>query len=152
MATKAKATYDRHNMIIAGVASDFYDESGIDIELKKLVQKYEEDEVNPKRIKIDDLKLAKHYITFFVQSWSFGNVPTKFCVARYSVATVDSAWLLKVQEEIICELARYGFIVDSISSDGASENRTMNKTIANITALEFFKEDKNFLTYFCVSL
>ena len=78
-------------MIIAGVASDFYDESGIDIELKKLVQKYEEDEVNPKRIKIDDLKSAKHYISFFVQTWSFGNLPTQFCVARYSVATVDSA-------------------------------------------------------------
>ena len=36
--------------------------------------------------------------------------------------------------EVIAGLAQYGFIVNTIASDGASENRSANKNLATLTA------------------
>ena len=36
--------------------------------------------------------------------------------------------------EVITALAHYGFIVNTIASDGASENRAANKKLATLTA------------------
>ena len=56
------------------------------------------------------------------------------CAARYDLSTIDSEWLAKTQLEVITGLAQYGFIVNTIASDGASENRSANKKLATLTA------------------
>ena len=58
----------------------------------------------------------------------------KFYPTRYALSTIDSEWLTKHQLEIITGFAQYDFIVNTIASDGASENRAANKKIATVTA------------------
>ena len=36
MGIKSKAIYDKHNLSFAGLASDYYEERGVDAELKKV--------------------------------------------------------------------------------------------------------------------
>ena len=75
------------------------------------------------------MSLAKYYLTFFFQTWDRNGVPVKFCAARYTLSTIDSEWLAKTQLEVITALAHYGFIVNTITSDGASANRAANKIL-----------------------
>ena len=58
----------------------------------------------------------------------------RFCATRYALLTIDSEWLANTQLEVIIGLAHYGFIVNTIASDGASENREANKNLATLTS------------------
>ena len=55
----------------------------------------------------------------------------------YQLSTIDSESLTKTHLEVITGLAHYGFIVNKIASDGASENRAASKKLATLTAQAF---------------
>jgi hypothetical protein len=64
----------------------------------------------------------------------------KSVVARYSTGSgITSEFLVPKIREIITALYVYGFIVNSISGDGASENRSAFKQLATIPAKDIFK-------------
>ena len=149
--TKEKLNSDKHGMRIIGTADDSFNEKGIDLELKLLTKKYENETVINSREATDEtstidetsinfkkkdtkLSLAKYYLNFFFQTWDRNGVPVKFCAVRYTLSTIDSEWLAKNQLEVITALAYYGFIVNTIASDGAPENRAANKKLVTLTA------------------
>ena len=83
--------------------------------------------------------LAKHFQVFMATTWSpisSGGKRSKheFIVARYGLKSVDSEFLIPTINEIILTLWHYGFIVNDIIGDGASENRSSFKFLATISA------------------
>ena len=58
-------------------------------------------------------------------------------VSRYGVASLDSTFIADKIFAGFSALAQYGYIVDTIACDGASENRSALKTLATIKAKDF---------------
>ena len=50
-------------------------------------------------------------------------------MARYAVKSLDSVYLLDKVMVIIGALGKFGFIVDTVTGDGASENRSVFKSL-----------------------
>lgn len=64
----------------------------------------------------------------------------EFIVARYGLKSVDTEFLIPTIKELILALCHYGFIVNDIVGDGASENRSTFKLLATITAREILSK------------
>jgi hypothetical protein len=54
---------------------------------------------------------------------------------------MDAFFIRNAVLDITSALAAYGFIVNTIAADGASENRSANKMLATVTAREAFGQD-----------
>ena len=60
-------------------------------------------------------------------------------IARYAVGDgISSNFLISEVLRIISCLSRYGFTVNNVTADGASENRSCNKALATHSVLEVF--------------
>ena len=88
---------------------------------------------------------SKHFLVFICTTWS----PTsnkgkrsrhRFVCARYGLKSIDSLFLIPEIRKIILHLSYYGFIVITITGDGASENRSTFKTLADKTAREILED------------
>ena len=87
---------------------------------------------------------AKHFLIFAATTWSptaQNGKPSRhqFVCARYGLGSIDANFLIPVIRKIILHLSLYGFLVDTIAGDGASENRSAFKTLATLTAYEVLK-------------
>ena len=87
---------------------------------------------------------AKHFLIFIVTTWSPTSQDGKrschqFVCARFGLTTIDSTFLKATIRKIILYLSFYGFIVIMIGGDGASENRSCFKSLANKTARDILK-------------
>jgi hypothetical protein len=87
---------------------------------------------------VDTAARAKHYLAFFFTLWNGKGAPMKFCGARYALLTMDAAFIQNTVLKVTAALSCYGFIVDTLATDGASENRSANKMMATITAKDMF--------------
>ena len=56
-----------------------------------------------------------------------------------AVKSLDSIYLLDKVMAIIGALAKFGFIVDTITGDGASENRSVFKSLCTTSFKDFIK-------------
>ena len=82
--------------------------------------------------------MAKHFLVFIATTWSCeGKI--QFLVARYGWGTVTASRLTREIEMIICNLAFYGFIVDTFAGDGASENRLTFKNLCTLSARDILE-------------
>jgi hypothetical protein len=61
-----------------------------------------------------------------------------FCSARYALRTMDTTFIQNTVLKVTAMLSCYGFIVDTLAADGASENCSANKIMATITAKDIF--------------
>ena len=111
--------------------------------------------------KIDDSKeavsenRAKQYLIFIINRWGKAK-PLKYVVARYVVGSgVSSVLLLSEIPKIISGLYSFGIIVNNVTADGASENRssfcalstiTMNKILQKNSSLNLTAKQKSILT------
>ena len=146
---------DKHGMRIIGTTDDSFNEKGTDFELKLLTKnmKMKEQIILEKQLmkllqqmnllqtskkKDTKLSLAKYYLTFFFQAWDRNGVPVKFCAAVYALSAINSELLAKTQLEVITALTHYSFTVNTIASDGSSENRAANKNLDTLTTQDVF--------------
>eukprot|EP00978_Attheya_sp_CCMP212_P033224 scaffold133194_cov43-Attheya_sp.AAC.1 len=81
--------------------------------------------------------LAGHYLVFYFQTWD-SRTKAKFLAARYAMGSLGSEFLVTDIPKIIAGLWKYGFIVDTVVGDGASENRSTFKQLAEFTANDLF--------------
>ena len=51
---KEELCFDKHSKLIVGIADDIFNEKGIDLELKGIVKKYENDTENTSNEEIDE--------------------------------------------------------------------------------------------------
>ena len=80
--------------------------------------------------------VAKNFLVFIATTWSAKGKKIQFLAARYGLKSITASFLIREVRNVIMSLAYYGFIVDTIAGDGASENRATFKSLATITARE----------------
>jgi hypothetical protein len=61
-----------------------------------------------------------------------------FCGAQYALRTMDARFIQNTVLKVTAALSCYGFIVDTLAADRASENRSANKMMATITTKDIF--------------
>eukprot|EP00978_Attheya_sp_CCMP212_P047092 scaffold421221_cov91-Attheya_sp.AAC.2 len=100
----------------------------------------EDDDTNKPRKNDDPLlpAMAKHYLVFMFTTWDKNSKPVRFVAARYGLNSLTSPFLIRRVREITVALWRYGFLVNNITGDGASENRSTFKSLATLTAEQVF--------------
>lgn len=86
-------------------------------------------------------ELAKDYLVFYFSSFD-PTVSCRFPVARYCLNGVTPAFLVSVIPMLIAELDGFGFIVGSVTGDGAGENRAALKALATTSASTFLVDMK----------
>ena len=75
-----------------------------------------------------------------INRWEKQAKPLKHVIARYAVgAGVTATLLLSEIPKIICGLYSFGIIVNNITADGASENRSAFRALANISMKDIFE-------------
>jgi hypothetical protein len=87
---------------------------------------------------VDIAARAKHYLAFFFTLWNGKGAPMKFCGAQNALLTMDAIFIQNKVLKVTAALSCYGFIVNTLATDGASENRSANKMMATITAKYIF--------------
>ena len=81
---------------------------------------------------------AKNFLVFIATSWTVkGKI--QFGVARHGKMTLNKAFLKRERRECILALSFYGFIMDGVAGDGASENHAAFKLLAIIAAKELLE-------------
>jgi len=79
-------------------------------------------------------------LIFIFTSWDADRAVIKSVVARYSTGNgIKSEFLVPKIREIITALYVYGFIVNNVSGDGATENKSAFKQLAMMMVREVFK-------------
>ena len=131
-----KVRFNPHTNELVGFTHDAFDENVLLRDLRDLNC---EAEVKSPKSNDFSTKKAKQYILFMVSRWEQKDKPIKRVIARYAVgAGISSAFLLSEIPKIIVALFRYNLIVNNVTGDGASENRSAFKGLATISIDEMF--------------
>jgi len=90
---------------------------------------------------------SKQYLIFMFSTWEQNSRRIKMCVARFCVgSSLQAIYLYRKIIEIISVLYMHGIIVNNITGDGASENRSAFKMLGTKSAMEMFGEEYNHVT------
>jgi hypothetical protein len=128
-----KIIYNYHTGELMGYAHDAFDVNLIQAEWKQAAKNAEAKNGGASAKKESKPKLAKHFLLFYFTSWESRSRKTQMCVARYGMDSIMGSWLAKEIRKIIACLDVYGFLVNSIVADGASENRSCNNQLATLS-------------------
>lgn len=83
--------------------------------------------------------LSQQFMIFIFTSWDADNTRMKSVVVRYSTGSgIKAEFLVSKVREIITALYVYGFIVNNVCGDGATENRTTFKYLVTLTVRDVF--------------
>lgn len=141
MTVKGRLVVNYHTHEIVGTDNECLKPNIIEEELRELTRNETElvegDDSQTSEPKMPPL--AKHFLVFIATTWSpvdsKGNRSKHEIVcARYGLKSVTSEFLVRKIREIILTLSLFGFIVDTIVGDGASENRSTFKALATLSA------------------
>ena len=115
-----KVKYNPHTNQLVGFSYDAFDKNFLLEDLNKLTGEHD----NDCKTRVDTNR-AKQYLIFMINRRKKNAKPMKYVIARYAVASgVSSSLLLSEIPKIICALYYYGIIVNNVTGDGASENRS----------------------------
>ena len=129
MHTKGRFGVSRNMNKLVGVAADAFKDEVILNECKALNNNDEVDDET--KIKLPEI--SKQFLVYIATAWSpKGKI--QFLIARYGLPTVKSPFLVRDIRDIAVVLIHYGSIVDTITGDGASENRSVLKKLCSISA------------------
>jgi len=135
-----KVKYNPHTNQLVGFSHDAFDKNVLLEDLNKLTGVHVEDF----KTRVDNNR-AKQYLIFMINRWEKNAKPMKYVIARYAVASdVSSSLLISEIPKIICALYYYGIIVNNVTGDGASENRSAFRSLSTISMREII--DKSSLT------
>lgn len=112
------------------VAEDAFEENVIKAKLEAL-EKTAKEKDETKKMVIPEM--AKHFLVFIATTWQSGQ-KHQFLVAWYALSTIKAPFLVREIKKNALLLSFYGFIMDTIVGDGASENRSAWKMLADISA------------------
>ena len=127
-----KVKYNPHTNQLVGFAYDAFDKNALLEDLHKLSDDHCEDS----KSKVNDNR-AKQYLIFMINRWERNMKPMKYVIARYAVSSgVSSSLLLSEIPKIIASLYYFGIIVNNVTGDGASENRSAFCALYNISMKE----------------
>ena len=135
MHTKGRFGVSRNTNELVAVAADAFEDNVIANECKILDSNDSDDE----EAKMEIPGISKHFLVFISTTWS-SKGKIQFLAARYGLPTINEKNLSRMIETVITSLAFYGFIVDTIAGDGASENRSSWKSLATITAHDILSD------------
>jgi len=147
MYVKQRLGVGRNTNEIVAIDEKAFDEDVIMNELNELAAGAEDTDNDDEKKKKQLPDIAKHFLVFIATTWTTkGKI--QFLVAREGKLSLKAHYLKRKIRECITALAFYGFIVDTIAGDGASENRSVFKLLATISAREIlcdtgiFSEDE----------
>eukprot|EP00957_Ditylum_brightwellii_P063610 4828583-Ditylum_brightwellii.AAC.1 len=132
--------FNFHTLQIVGFADDAFDIDIIKAELEGLCKNND----GLHTIDEDDEETEKDGDTTNTGKSDDIFVPKLPPKAKFGMNSMTSSFLIRRILEIIMALWRYGFIVNNITGNGASENRTAFKTLADIQAKDLFSDSKLF--------
>lgn len=84
--------------------------------------------------------VAKHFLLFMFRFWDARGVSLKRSVARFSVCSSNGEDLKRKILKVIAALPAYGFIVNQLASNSATENMLEMKQLANTSVKEAFPD------------
>ena len=123
---------------LTGYAADAFNLDAIVEQFKKMSDKDLDDD--KKTSTLDKVPLGKHYMVFYFTTYSGKQRPFCFMAARYCLASLSARWIVMEMQHIIATLATFGFVVNTLGCDGASENRSALKQQLNISLRDAFPE------------
>ena len=140
MSCKGRFIVNHHTNEIVGMSTDAFQSNIIKGELNEL------EAVEPNARECTDIdkfepklpEFAKHFLVFIATTWSTKS-KYQFLAARYSLKSVDSDFLIPAVREIILTISLYRWIVNNVTGDDASKNRTTFKNLATIPAKKIFE-------------
>ncbi|KAL7455841.1 hypothetical protein ACHAWC_008195 [Mediolabrus comicus] len=136
MVTKGRFAANYHTNHLVGAADDAFDEDIILKELKQLEESVLNDGgSNPPALP----ELARNFLVFIFTTWAPEN-KQQILVARYGLKSITANFLKNTIRQTAIMLAKYGFIMDTVVGDGAQENRSAFKLLANIKAKDIFTD------------
>lgn len=92
----------------------------------------------------DRPELSKEFLVFIMQTWDNNKRAVKHVVARYGVSNkIRADYLVGKMNEVIVATYTFGFIVNNITGDGASENWSCFKQLGTETAGQLFGDVPN---------
>ena len=138
MHVKGRFGVSRNTNEIVGMQENALDEDVLRRELKR-VEKNSIDADSDADKKIDLPGLAAHFVVFIATTWSCGR-KIRFLAARFGRKSVTGIWVQKTIIKLLVSLAAYGFIGDTISGDGASENRSAFRMLSTISAKSILEQ------------
>ena len=134
MNVKGRFGVSRNSNEIVAIEEEAFNDNVLRNELKQLE---EDDEDESEEMAIPEI--AKNFLVFIATTWSEkGKI--QFLVARYGKKSLTARFLKREIRKMIVSLAFYGFIVDTIAGDGASENRSTFKLLATISARDILSK------------
>lgn len=138
MTHKSGLIFNSHTNQLVGFSDNGFDENVIHSAFSALNNAESEDNAN------DRPELSKEFLVFIMQTWDNNNRAVKHVVARYGVSNkIRADYLVGKMNEVIVAAYTFGFIVNNITGDGASENRSCFKQLATETAGELFGDVPN---------
>ena len=129
MVIKEKLYFCPNTMRIVGYADDAFDLNVIMSEFKNRMIDLDESNNSPK-----NAPMAKHFLVFIFTSWEKNMKRHQMVAARYGVLFLDESYIMDKLLACTVALSKFGWIVDSVGGDGASENRSALKQLGTITA------------------
>ena len=130
MSVKEKLTHNPHTMELVGGSSGFFSKDIIQTEFDAMTD--EDSILKP--------ELAEEYIIFCIQSWDHRGEKVKQVVARFAVGKdMKADYLIHKIHEVIKGVYAFGFIVNNVTGDGATQNRSSFKALGTICAGDLFK-------------
>ena len=135
MVIKEKLHFCPNTMRIVGYADDAFDLNVIMSELKDRMKNLEDTD-NPSK----DVPKAKHFLVFIFTTWEKNMKRHQMVVSRYGVLSLDASYIIDKVNSAIVALSKFGWIVDNVGGDGASENRSALKQMGTITAREILSD------------
>lgn len=130
MKIKEKMVFNTHTNEIIGFTDPTLTVDVLKVELENMDKEVQEGGERKKP------EIAKNILVFMFERWD--GEPMKRVVARYSVGKANGEFLHNTILHVVCGLASRGFLVNQITSDGATENVSALSQLANINASDVF--------------
>ena len=127
--------YSAHKQEVIGFGSDLYDRPDIIAGLFKAEAAAAAASGEGASV---GSSLATEYLVFYFTALDAG-VSTKGIVARYSLSSITTQFLLGIIEPLIVDLDSYAFVVEAIVADAANENKSSLGALCDIPASFFVK-------------
>ena len=134
-----RVKHDSRSMMVTGFADEDWNRPNI-IEaalnsIQENVDRLDDDDYQP------EPEHAEHFFVFYFTTWDADSKKTQFLVARYAVKKLSNEYLHDQVRTIIAALYAKGFVVTAITGDGASENRSLFKTLGTLTVGDLIAKD-----------
>ena len=139
MSIMAKVKFDPHSNELVGFQEGALKEDVVMRELDEFDKQQSSSSNTDSARKSIRPDLSQQFLVFIFSSWDADSPEMKSVVARYATGSgIRAEYLVPKIRYIIASLYAYGFIVNNICGDGATENRSAFKQLGTMTVADIF--------------